>query len=150
MIGEWWTVCVSPIKPQSLRLTTDHSPLTRNYRHRNCIFVCIPMTDLSPWGYGTKLITCSTHVTGGTVVKRAFTLVELVVVVAIIALLLAMIMPAVLGVHVAADRVACSNNLKQIGVALHDFHDVARRFPPLLEDGTGFNSWLNMLMPFLG
>jgi prepilin-type processing-associated H-X9-DG protein len=83
-------------------------------------------------------------------VKRAFTVVELVVVVTIIALLMILVVPAVLQIHGAADRVACANNLKQIGVALHSFHDATGRFPPLNEDSANFTSWISMLMPFLG
>src|SRR5947207_3191108 len=83
--------------------------------------------------------------------RRAFTLVELLLVVGIISLLVALAIPAVVRARSAADRVACANNLKQIGLALHNYHDAAGRFPVLCKRrGQSWYSWINMLMPFLG
>jgi len=59
-----------------------------------------------------------------------FTLIELLVVIAIIAILIALLLPAVQAAREAARRTQCRNNLKQIGVALHNYHDVHRMFPP--------------------
>ncbi|HPP51753.1 MAG TPA: DUF1559 domain-containing protein, partial [Thermoguttaceae bacterium] len=62
--------------------------------------------------------------------KRGFTLVELLVVIAIIGLLIALLLPAIQAAREAARRATCVNNLKQLGLAFHNFHDAFKRFPP--------------------
>lgn len=79
--------------------------------------------------------------------RRAFTLVELLVVIAIIGILVALLLPAVQAAREAARRMSCSNNLKQMGVGLHNYHDSIKKIPFGWDQRGAM--WSTMILPYI-
>ncbi|MDR0520272.1 MAG: DUF1559 domain-containing protein, partial [Planctomycetaceae bacterium] len=131
-------------KSEKVVMTTTHNA-TKSGKQTFPIFAAVSLPDRQ-YKQQTHPKICL-HGKGSRSVK-SFTLIELLVVIAIIGMLIALLLPAIQMAREAARRMQCQNHLKQIGLGIHNYHDVKKGLPPVVIF-SGKGSWLAYLYPFI-